>query len=244
MKKILIGMSACLIVSCADFEQNVGEVIKVAQENLAPSPGESVTATKQALEKGISTGINLLEKDGGFSKSIHRILIPTELQKASNLARTIGLGTYVDGFEKSLNRAAEQAMTSAVPIFKEAVAQLTINDVVKILTGPNNAATTYFKTTSEKRLIDTFKPIVARSTEKNNVGRLYTQMVTAVRPAALAAGVAVPAVNLDEYVSAKATEALFQEIAVQEKKIRENPLERSTALLKKVFGFYAAQSRG
>ncbi len=241
MKKVLIGMSACLIISCADFEQNMGEVIKVAQDNLAPSPGESVSATKQALDKGVGTGISLLQKEGGFSQSIHHILIPTELQKATNLARTIGLGSYVEGFEKSLNRAAEQAIGSAVPIFKEAVNQLTITDVVKILTGPDNAATTFFRSTSERKLLDTFKPIVSRATEKNNVGRLYSQIVTAVRPAALAAGLDVPAVNLDEYVSGKAVNALFIEIANQEKQIRANPIERSTALLKKVFGYYASQ---
>lgn len=249
MKMLMIGMSACLLVSCADFEQNVGEAIKVAQNaqgagsgSIAPSSSESVSATKQALEKGVNVGINLLQKDGGFLNSIHHIVIPTELQKATNLARSAGLGSYVDGFEKSLNGAAETAMTSAVPIFKDAITQLTFNDVVKILTGPDNAATSFFKTTSEKKLVDTFKPIVAKATQKNNVGKLYTQMLTAVRPAALVAGVPIPAVNLDEYVSGKAVDALFIEIASQEKKIRENPVERTTAILQKVFSFYGTRA--
>lgn len=253
MQKVLIGVSACLMFSCADFEQNVNEAVKVAQAqtqgqgagaiSLTPSSGESVSATKQALEKGVNVGINLLEKDGGFLNSIHHIIIPPELQKATNLARNVGLGSYVDGFEKSLNHSAEQAISSAVPIFKDAISQLTFNDIVKILTGPENAATTFFKSTSEKKLVDTFKPIVAKATEKNNVGHLYTQLVSSVRPAALAAGVQVPAVNLDEYVSNKAVDALFIEIASQEKKIRENPVERTTSLLKKVFSYYGNKGK-
>lgn len=251
MKKVLIAVSACLVFSCADFEQNLGEVVKVAEAqsqgqnsgSLAPTSNESVAATKQALEKGVNIGINLLEKDGGFLNSIHHIVIPSELQKASNLARSVGLGSYVDGFEQSLNHSAEQAMASAVPIFKDAISQLTINDVVKILTGPDNAATSFFKASSEKKLLDTFKPIVAKATATNNVGKYYSQMVSSVRPAALAAGVSIPAVNLDEYVSHKAVDALFIEIASQEKKIRENPLERSSSLLKKVFSYYGSKSQ-
>jgi len=238
MKKLFLGL-ACLTSSCVGYEQTITDAIQVGQASLAPSSGESVSATKQALEKGVTVGINLLQKDGGFSQSVHRILIPTELQKTSQLARKIGLNTEVDNFEKSLNRAAEQAMSSAVPIFKNAITQLSFQDVVKILTGPDQAATSYFRSSSEKQLVDTFKPIVAKATQKNNVGKLYNQITTTIKPAAILAGVPIARVNLDEYVSMKATEALFVEIGRQEKLIRDNPVERSSALLQKVFGFYA-----
>ncbi|MES2745147.1 MAG: DUF4197 domain-containing protein [Bdellovibrionota bacterium] len=246
-QKLLLSVSLTVSLAalggCADFEQNAEAVIQVAQANMAPTQGESVSATKDALDKGIGVGIDLLKKDGGFLNSIHRIVIPTELQKATNLARNAGLGTYVDGFEKSLNAAAEQAVASAMPIFKDAVSKMTISDVVTILTGSDNAATSYFKTTSQKKLVDTFKPIVAKATDRNNVGRLYTQLVTSVRPVAMAAGVSVPAVNLDEYVSNKAVDALFIEIGNQEKKIRENPVERTTAIMKKVFSYYQGKQK-
>lgn len=240
-----VTLTASLLTQfgCADFEKNAEAVIQVAQSNMAPTQNESVSATKDALDKGIGMGIDLLKKDGGFANSIHHIVIPTELQKATNLARNAGLGSYVDGFEKSLNNAAETAVASALPVFKDAVSKMTITDVVNILTGPDNAATAYFKTTSQKRLMDTFKPIVARATEKNNVGKLYNQFVTSVKPAAMVAGIKVPSVNLDEYVSNRAVDALFIEIGNQEKLIRENPVERSTAVMKKVFGFYQDKQR-
>lgn len=250
MRKVLISVSACLALSCADFEHNLNEAVKVAQSqdlggispSLAPSSSDSVSATKQALEKGVNIGINLLANDGGFLDSIYHITIPSELQNACKMARSIGLGSYVDGFEKSLNHSAEQAMASALPIFADAIRALTFDDIVRILRGPENAATAFFRTTSEKKLIDTFKPIVAKATERNNVGHLYSQLLTTVRPAALAAGIQVPSVNIDEYVSKKAVDALFVEIAGQEKKIRENPVERTTVLLKKVFSYYGKKS--
>ncbi|HET9237510.1 MAG TPA: DUF4197 domain-containing protein [Oligoflexus sp.] len=242
MKKLLLGL-ACLTTSCVGYEDTINDAIQVGQQvgqaALAPSPAESVSATRQALEKGVSVGVNLLQKDGGFSQSVHRILIPNELQKAAQLARNAGLGGQVDTFEKSLNRAAEQAMASAMPIFKNAITKLTFQDIVGILTGPDQAATQYFRRTSEQQLLDTFKPIVAKATQQNNVGKYYTQIATAIRPAAALAGVPIATVNLDEYVSQKASQALFVEIGRQEKLIRENPVERSTALLQKVFGYYA-----
>jgi len=238
MKKLLLGL-ACLTSGCVGYEGTINEAIQIGQASMAPTPGESVSATRQALEKGVTVGINMLQKDGGFSQSVHRILIPAELQKASQLARTAGLNAQVDSFEKSLNRAAEQAMASAMPIFKNAITKLTFQDVVSILTGPDQAATNYFRTTSEKQLLDTFKPIVAKATQQNNVGKYYTQFATTVRPAAALAGIPIATVNLDEYVSQKASQALFVEIGRQEKLIRDNPVERTTALLQKVFGFYA-----
>jgi hypothetical protein len=239
MKKILLGLVCLTTTACVGYESGIQEAIQVGQAALAPSPAESVSATRQALEKGVNVGISMLQKDGGFSQSVHRILIPNELQKVAQFARNAGLGAQVDNFEKSLNQAAEQAMASAMPIFKNAITRLTFQDIVGILTGPDQAATQYFRRSSEQQLLDTFKPIVAKATQQNNVGRYYTQIATTIKPAAALAGIPIPTVNLDEYVSQKASEALFAEIGKQEKLIRENPVERSTALLQKVFGYYA-----
>lgn len=237
--KRLILLSFLFTTSCAEFDSgSIEDVVQVAQQSIAPTQAESTSATKQALEKGVQTGISLLNKEGGFSNSLYKILLPPELTKTADLARKIGLGSYVDDFQKSLNRAAEDAVGSAAPIFKDAITQLTLADVVGILRGPDNAATNYFKSKSEKKLETTFLPIVSRATAKTDVTKIYKQLTTAVRPAALAAGVPIPAVDLDNYVTRKAVDALFSEIAVQEKKIRDNPIERTSAVLSKVFGYY------
>ena len=239
MNKIIL--SATLLLSgCAGFEKSVHDVLEVAKTQGIPTTGESIMATREALQKGILTGVADLNKDGGFNQSAHRILVPQDLAKAAQMARTLGLSSQVDAFEKSLNRAAEQAVGAAVPIFKDSITQLTFTDIVTILQGSDQAATQYFRSKSENKLIETFKPIVAQATAKNDVAKIYRQLMTAVKPAAMIAGIAVPSVDLDEYVSQQAVEALFQEIGHQEQLVRKNPVERSTALLQKVFGYYSA----
>jgi hypothetical protein len=42
--------------------------------------------------------------------------------------------------------------------------------------------------------------------------------------------------NLDDYATDKAIEGLFTMIAKEEKNIRQDPVARTTELLKKVFG--------
>ena len=42
--------------------------------------------------------------------------------------------------------------------------------------------------------------------------------------------------NIDDYVTQKASDGLFKMIATEEKEIRKNPVARTTDLLKKVFG--------
>ncbi len=232
----LLGLTAC-----TGYEGAVQDAIQVAQATLVPSPGESVSATQQALEKGINLGVASLNKTGGFAQSAHHILIPKELQKGAELARSLGMGAQVDGFEKSLNKAAEQAVGAAVPVFQESLKKLTFQDIVSILKGSDQAATEYFQRTSQEQLLKTFKPIVAKATDANDVGKLYKQLATTVKPAAALAGVAMPAVDLDQYVSEQAVKALFQEIGKQEQLIRKNPAERTTALLQKVFSYYSAR---
>jgi len=238
MKMLTLSIFASLTLACADFSKNVDQVLKVTGGQIPPTKMESVLATKQALERGVLTGTSMLQQEDGFLKSAYQITIPAELQSTTSLARQLGLGHYIDDFEVSLNRAAEQAIYSAMPIFKDAIGQLTFQDIASILTGPDNAATNYFRSTSEDKLEGAFMPIIAEATKKNDVSKIYGQIVRSVRPAAMAAGIQVPNVNLDKYVTSSAIEAVFSEIAVQEKKIRENPADRSSDLLKKVFTYY------
>jgi hypothetical protein len=240
----MILLLACATAGCVGSEQVVQEAIAIGQASLAPTPGETGSAVKQALDKGVQVGIDSLKREGGFSQSVHKILLPKELLKTAEMARNLGFGAQVDGFERSMNRAAEQAMSSAVPIFKQAVAQLTFQDVLSIMQGGDQAATAYFRKTSEQQLLTAFRPIVAKATQQNNVGKLYTELTSTIKPAAALAGIPIATVNLDEYVSRQAAEALFTEIGKQEKKIRENPIERTSALLQKVFGYYGSKRSG
>lgn len=207
----------------------------------APTQDESIRAAKEALRQGVEKGVGQLTQSGGFAASSHRMLVPPALQQYADLARRSGLGSLVDSFEASLNRAADEAVAQATPIFAKAITELQVKDVVDILQGPDDAATQYFKRTTSTELLNVFLPSVKRATESAGVTRVYKQFMTALRPAALLAGLEAPAVDLDRYVADRSLDALFQEVAREEKKVRAEPLAQGSALLKKVFGFYAAK---
>jgi hypothetical protein len=238
MKKVTLA--SCLLLSaCSGLSPELEEALKSAQGPIAPSTTDSMNATREALVKGVLTGISKLHSKGGFASSHYRILIPKDLRKATDLAREIGLGSKVDAFERSLNSAAEQAVAAAAPVFEKNLRNLTFTDIVSILTGSDQAATDYFRRSSSSDLVKSFRPIVAKATAQNDVGRLYKQLATTLKPAATLAGLSLPMVDLDEYVTEKAVAALFDEIGHQEQLIRQNPVERTTALMQTVFGYYS-----
>jgi len=81
------------------------------------------------------------------------------------------------------------------------------------------------------------KPLVGDvSTTKswNALTSAYNQV--AATPVGVVANLKPVNVNLEEYVTGKALDALFIKVAAEEKAIRENPVARITSLLKRVFG--------
>lgn len=239
MLKYWLGFFVVLLQACAGLEQSVEEAMRAGRD-MRPTQAESVAATKEALERGVLMGVAQLHEAGGFLNSSYHIAVPENLHSLTRLASQFGLHEYVDQFEQSLNRAAEDAIGAAGPVFETAIQAMTIQDVVTILTGPDDAATLYFRRSSEQKLEEAFLPIVKRATEANEVSRLYQQLTTRVRPMAMAAGIRFETVDLEQYVTQKAIDALFVEIALQEQKIRQDPRERATALLQKVFSYYQA----
>lgn len=238
----LFSGAACTSPSQQQVSDILGQIGGTSGVSLIPSQAEAELATKEALSKGVEEGIKTLAKNGGFADSVHRVLVPPELQKLTELARKSGLNPLVDRFESTLNRAAEEAVVSAAPVFKDAIAQMTLRDVVDILQGPPNAATLYFQKSSETKLNAVFLPIVQRATDKTKLTQYYKKLLDALRPITALSGTRIPQTDLDQYVSEQSIKALFAEIAIQEQKIRENPLERSSAVLKKVFGYYSRAS--
>lgn len=248
MKKIILSCvlaTPLCLVGCKSLEPFVQMAGQVAQQNLAPTEAESGSAIKQALSQGVSTAIASLGHEGGFSQSAFKIPLPEKIQSTADTARKLGFGSYVDEFELSMNQAAEKAVPVAAGVFKNAIAQMTMQDVVGILTGQENAATDYFKRTSGPQLEAKFKPIVTEATEKVGVTKNYKQLGDKVLKYGRFLGVQAPAeVDLDSYITQRASDALFTEIAEQEKAIRANPVQRTTELLQKVFGYYSNGAKG
>lgn len=226
-----------VLTSCtsAQINQAIGDVNKTIGSEKPLTTAEVAEGLKEALVKGVSTGSDLVSvTDGYFKNSEIKIPFPPEVKKVEDALRKIGLGSQVDNFVLTLNRGAEDAAKEAKPIFIAAIKSMTIQDAWAILKGEENAATEYLKKTTSGLLKEKFKPVIQNSLNKVNATRYYGELVTRYNQIPL-----VDKVNpdLDDYATDKAIEGLFVMIAKEEKNIRQDPVARTTELLKKVFGY-------
>ena len=190
---------------------------------------------KQALELATSKSSDKLSAvDGFFGNATIKILFPPQAQKAEKTLRKFGFNKLCDDVILSLNRAAEDAAKEAKPIFINAIRQMTLKDVSNILLGGQDAATQYFKRTTTIQLTAAFKPVIQNSLNKTGATKYYGDAARQYNKVPF-----VSKINPDisDYVTQKAIDGLFYEIALEEQNIRHNAGERTTPLLQKVFGF-------
>lgn len=197
---------------------------------------EIAMGLKDALTKGIGEGSQrLAQVDGYLGNPKIRIPWPEEAVKIANTLNDLGMSKLVDDVETSINRAAEDAAAKAKPIFVNAIKQMTIGDATNILFGGNNAATEYLKSKTWTSLSNEFLPVIKTSLDKVNATKYWEDAVTAYNKIPLVKDMNP---DLPGYVNGKALDGLFYMVAQEEEKIRENPVERTTAMLKKVFNYY------
>lgn len=201
----------------------------------APLTANDVAAgLKEALIKGISNGSDLASQvDGYFKNEAIKILFPPDVKKVEDKLRQVGLGNEVDKFIMTLNRGAEDAAKEAKPIFISAIRSMTIEDAWGILKGEQDAATQYLKRTTSAQLKEKFGPVIQNSLDKVNATKYYGDLVNTYNKIPF-----VDKVNpdLNDYATDKAIDGLFVMVANEEKEIRENPVARTTDLLRRVFG--------
>lgn len=231
--------STLLLVSCDTLNQYAGVI---NQTMGTPSQTEMSLGLKQALEYGTNYSAERLSaKDGFLGNLAVKILFPEEARKVENTLRSIGLNQLCDNVIISLNRAAEDAAQEAKPIFIAAIKQMSFQDVTNILLGQQNAATLYFKRTTSDVLADKFRPIINTSINKVGATRYWADVTSRYNKIPLVKPVDT---DLTTYVTEKAIEGLFIEIAKEELKIRQNISARPTSLLQKVFGYAERQKAG
>jgi hypothetical protein len=234
----LLAASALCLSSCdAQSQSKLGNILNQVATGATGTPTslEISSALKQALEIGTSAGADRLSaKDGFFGNMAIKILFPAEAQKVENTLRSVGLNSLADNVILSLNRAAEDAAKEAKPIFVNAIKQMTIADATNILFGNKDAATQYFKRVTTAQLTQKFSPIIANSLSKVGATRYWTDAATAYNKIPLVKPVTT---NLTAYVTEKAIDGMFVQVAQEELKIRDNIGARSTSLLQKVFGY-------
>jgi hypothetical protein len=163
--------------------------------------------------------------------------MPDSLSWVEKSLRDFGQDQLADEFVATMNHAAEQAVPEAAAIFGEAIQAMSMDDAKSILSGPDDAATRYFRKHTGAALSEKIRPIVTQATEKAGVTSTYKRMMASA--GGLTSFLSHDAKDMDGYVTGKTLDGLFLMIAEEEKKIRENPLARSTELMKKVFGAYS-----
>ncbi|WP_153796760.1 DUF4197 domain-containing protein [Foetidibacter luteolus] len=233
MKKLL-AISLLFMLSGCDTVQQV--LNSTTSGGLTSA--EIASGLKEALTIGTQNSSSKLSAvDGFFANAAIKILMPPEAQKVESTLRNVGLGGVVDKAVLSMNRAAEDAAKSAAPIFINAIKQMTITDAIGILKGGNNAATNYFKDKTTAALTEAFRPTINSALSKVNATKYWSDVFTTYNK------FSNKPVNTDlsAYVTGKAIDGIFFQVAQEEQKIRKDPAARVTDLLKKVFGSSAAQ---
>ncbi|MBF7090194.1 DUF4197 domain-containing protein [Flavobacterium sp. ALJ2] len=233
MKKILLLTLAFSITSYAQVQQTLNKLPQLSSKLSSLGGVDIASGLKEALDKGIAKQVTKLTATDGFYKNeAVKILMPAELQKVDATLRRIGLSSLADEGVKVLNRAAEDAVKEATPIFVSAVKNMSINDAKSILLGNESAATTYLQSSTTTSLYSKFNPVIKKSFSKVGADEIWANIISKYNSIPL-----VKKVNPDltDYTTNQALAGVFKMIAVEEKMIRTDISSRTSPLLKKVF---------
>lgn len=229
-KQFLILLSIITFVSCAELQEVVNQL---PQSGGVLRNTDIASGLRQALDKGIEKQVSKLTlKDGYYKNELVKIILPEELQKVDKALRTVGLGNLADEGIKAMNRAAEDAVNEATPIFVNAVKDITFNDAKSILLGENDAATQYLITKTKTELYNKFNPVINTSFSKVGADQIWSNLITRYNNLPLTSDVNP---DLTDYVTNKALDGVFIMIAVEENEIRNKVSSRTTDLLRRVF---------
>ncbi|MDX6747604.1 DUF4197 domain-containing protein [Polaribacter sp. PL03] len=229
IKKILVLVIAIQFAGCAELQK----VVNNLPSGGALSQDQIGNGLKEALDNGIKNQVSkLTSKDGFYKNQLVKIILPEELQAVDKGLRKIGLGNLADEGIKVLNRAAEDAVKTATPIFVNAVKEITFNDAKNILLGDKNAATSFLQTKTQQSLYASFTPVIDKSFSKVGADKVWSNLISRYNSIPF-----VKSVNPDltQYVTEQALKGVFTMIEVEEKGIREKVGLRNSALLKQVF---------
>jgi hypothetical protein len=253
---IIGGMAAVLAVQtvaqAASLWDTLGLGKKDASDSATLTSGlntlsqdQVVQGLKEALGKGVQQAISKLGHDGGFLTNLEvKIPMPEKLHTVEKALRAVHEEKLADDFINTMNHAAEQAVPQAAEVFADAIKTMSIEDAKGILVGTNNAATQFFRSRTETNLFERFLPIVKKATDQTGVTSAYKQVLAKAEGGGALGALgsfgrsllAPETVDVDAYVTNKALDGLFKMVADEEKRIRENPVARTTDLLKQVFG--------
>lgn len=246
MKKItsILLLASIPVMAIAGWQDYLNKQVESFQKgdssSLSQAAGsvlsndEMIGGLKQALEKGVDYAVDGLGKTDGFLGNPKvKIPMPDKLSQLESLLRKLGQDQYADEFVVTMNRAAEQAVPLTKDILKKGIRELTIEDAKNLLNGPDDAATQYLQKVGGDSLREKIAPMVKQATDNVGVTRQYKNLFNNL--GFMGSMLNPDDYDIDKYITEETMDGIFTMLAEQEKQIRENPVERTTDLLKKVF---------
>ena len=250
MKKVLF-ITFIAIISQAGWMESLSQMTQNFKQQ---NSSEAKSAVKEALKIGVQNAIKELGEGGFLNNPSLKIPLPQNLQTVAKTLRKMGMGKYVDQFERSMNEAAQEAVPQTAPVLIDAIGKMSISDAKRLVfSKKDDAITNYFKNQVGQKLAQKIAPIIKKHMENEHVTKYYQLMMQAYNKyaqpytdnryaqAALGAfGISTPQKikeqDLSSYVTNKTLQRLYMMIAKEERAIRSNPAARITPLLQKVFG--------
>ncbi len=199
----------------------------------AVSGPEATKALRESLEQGARQAITTLGRENGFfgDPSV-KIGLPKNFTRAEKFLRSVGYGQKIDDLILAMNRAAETATPKAQELLLESIRKMSINDAKAVLTGGDNAATEYFRKSTEAKLTETLMPVVKSVIEKSDFASAYNGLAGKLSKF----GVKSDQQTVERYVNKKALDGIYFRIGEEERRLRANPTRYAGSLLGKVFG--------
>lgn len=239
MTRILLACGLFISLVSCDVINSTLQTVDLSQTENKPglTNDEVIYGLKEALNVGIRNSVSITSVTDGFLKNeTIRLPFPQDAIKVKEKAIELGLSGQVDKFETTLNRAAEEATKEALPIFKDAILNMSVQDGFSILKGGDGAATKFLKDQTTSKLILAFSPKVKEATSKVKLTESWTPIITKYNQVMTLTGGQKLNPDLDAYITERAITGLFYMVEKEENKIRKDPGARVTDILIKVFG--------
>jgi hypothetical protein len=230
MKKLFVVVLGTILLSGCDV---INKLPQATGGGLTEN--EAGQGIKEALAQGLTNAVLKLNKEDGFFKdALYKILLPPDAKKVENTLRSLGFNSLVDKAILQINRGAEDAAGYAKPIFVDAVKNMTLQDAIGLVKNGDTSATHFFREKTTSQLLAAFLPVIKTSLDKVDATKYYGDVINKYNNFPTTIKKINP--DLANFVTAKATDALFDLVAIEEKNIRTNIAARTTDILKKVFG--------
>jgi Protein of unknown function (DUF4197) len=231
MKKLLVILLGMVLLTGCDVINKLPQTTGIG----GITEAEAGQGIKEALSQGLAGAVLKLNKEDGFFKdALYKILLPPDAKKVENTLRSLGFNSMVDKAILQINRGAEDAAGYAKPIFVDAIKSMTLQDAIGLVKNGDTSATHFFREKTTSKLMAAFLPVIKTSLDKVEATKYYGDVINKYNNFPTTFKKINP--DLAGFVTDKATAALFDLVAIEEKNIRSNIAARTTDILRKVFG--------